>query len=182
MTASQRARIPWPWVLTIVRIVLVVPVVWLTMLETPNASRVAFVTFAIAAFTDTLDGALARKMDMVSSAGMLWDPIADKILVLASMAALVIVGRFPAWAAIILGVRELVITWLRVSMERRGQGFPASKLGKIKTALELVAVLLFILPRDTVASIIESGVLWLAVAAAIISGIDYLVRVRTRGR
>lgn len=177
----ERRRIPWPWILTGVRIVLVVPVVWLTLLETPAASRVAFVTFAIAAFTDTLDGALARRMNMVSSAGMLWDPIADKILVLVSMLALVVVGRFPAWAAVILAVRELGITWLRVAMERRGRGFPASKLGKLKTLLELVAVLLFILPRDTVPSLLESWILWLAVAAAIGSGIDYLVRAR-RGR
>jgi CDP-diacylglycerol---glycerol-3-phosphate 3-phosphatidyltransferase len=177
---DARARLPWPWILTGVRIVLVIPVVWLTLLETPLASRIAFVTFAVAALTDTLDGALARKLDMVSSAGMLWDPIADKILVLASMIALVVVGRFPAWAAIILTGRELLITWLRIAMEKRGRGFPASPLGKIKTALELVAVLLFILPRDTVPSLLESWVLWLAVAAAVVSGFDYLNRARRR--
>jgi CDP-diacylglycerol--glycerol-3-phosphate 3-phosphatidyltransferase len=173
---ARTARIPWPWILTGVRIVLVIPVVWLTLLDTPVASRVAFATFAVAAFTDTLDGALARKLDMVSSAGMLWDPIADKILVLASMIALVAVGRFPLWAAIVLTARELAITWLRIAKERRGQGFPASKLGKLKTALELIAVLLFILPRGTIDAAVEMTVLWAAVVAAVASGADYLAR------
>lgn len=180
MSTRERARIPWPWILTGVRIVLVIPVVWLTLLDTPAASRFAFLTFAVAAFTDTLDGALARRMDMVSSAGMLWDPIADKILVLVSMIALVVVGRFPAWAAVILTARELGITWLRIIMERHGRGFPASPLGKVKTFFELWAVLLFILPRDTVPSILESSILWLAVAAAVASGADYLIRARAR--
>lgn len=156
------------------RIGLTVPIVWLTLLRTPVASRVAFVTFAIAALTDSLDGFAARKMNMVSSAGMLWDPIADKILVIASMAALVTVGRFPLWAAIILVVREGGIMWFRIAMERQGRGFPASVLGKVKTGLELLAVALFILPVGTVASAVERSVLIAAVAAAVVSGADYL--------
>jgi CDP-diacylglycerol---glycerol-3-phosphate 3-phosphatidyltransferase len=159
-----------------VRVLLTIPIVWLTLAQTSFASKAAFVTFAVAAFTDTLDGFAARRMGMVSSAGMLWDPIADKVLVLASMAALVTVGRFPLWAAIILVVRELAITWLRIAMERRGKGFPASKLGKAKTGLELLAVALYILPVGTVASSIELSVLWAAVITAILSGGDYLVR------
>jgi CDP-diacylglycerol---glycerol-3-phosphate 3-phosphatidyltransferase len=159
-----------------VRVLLTIPIVWLTLAQTSFASKAAFVTFAVAAFTDTLDGFAARRMGMVSSAGMLWDPIADKVLVLASMAALVTVGRFPLWAAIILVVRELGITWLRIAMERRGKGFPASKLGKAKTGLELLAVALYILPVGAVASSIELSVLWAAVVTAILSGGDYLVR------
>lgn len=173
---ASLARIPWPWVLTWIRILLTIPVVWLTLLETPSASRVAAGTFVVAALTDTLDGFAARKMGLVSAAGMLWDPIADKVLVLASMIALVSVGRFPAWAAIILVVRELGITWLRIAMDRRGRGFPASLLGKAKTFLELAAVLIFILPEGTVEPGIEDGVLWAAVAAAVVSGVDYVRR------
>ncbi|MFP5224654.1 MAG: CDP-diacylglycerol--glycerol-3-phosphate 3-phosphatidyltransferase [Actinomycetota bacterium] len=167
--------------LTWIRVLLTVPIVILTLAQTSFASRAAFVTFAVAALTDTLDGLAARRMGMVSSAGMLWDPIADKVLVLVSMAALVTVGRFPLWAAIILVIRELAITWLRIAMERRGKGFPASKLGKAKTGLELLAVALFILPAGTVAPSIELGVLWAAVVFAIASGADYLARAYRSG-
>lgn len=178
LVEGARKPIPWPWILTVVRIVLAIPVVWLTLLETPAASRVAAVTFAIAAITDSLDGAIARRQGTVSSAGMLWDPLADKILVLASMAALVVVGRFPLWAAIILTGREIAISWLRIAMERKGKGFAASILGKVKTGLELVVVFLFILPAGGVASWIETTVLWAAVAAAVVSGLDYAFRAR----
>lgn len=167
--------------LTWVRILLTIPIVWLTLAETSFASKAAFVTFAVAALTDTLDGFAARRMGMVSSAGMLWDPIADKILVLASMAALVTVGRFPLWAAVILVVRELAITWFRIAMERAGRGFPASKLGKLKTLLELIAVALYILPVGTVSHSIELAVLWAAVITAVVSGGEYLTRASRKG-
>lgn len=136
----------------------------------------AFFAFAIAALTDGLDGAIARRMDLVTPNGQLWDPIADKILVLAAMGGLVAVGRFPLWAAIIIVVREVVVTVLRVTATRRGRGFPASKMGKAKTGAELLAVLLYILPVGTVPGALELGVLILATALALISGADYLHR------
>ena len=173
-TAS--ARIHWPAVLTGVRVVLAIPVVILTLTETRAASFVAFGTFAFAALTDGFDGAVARKMNLVSDIGQFWDPIADKILVLASMAGLVVVGRFPLWGAVVIVVRELLVTALRITATRRGRGFPPSKTGKAKTGAELVAVLLYILPVGTIPSGIEITVLWVAVVLAVVSGVDYLRR------
>lgn len=169
-------RIHWPAILTFSRVVLAVPVVLLTLARTNGASRLAFVTFAIAALTDGVDGWIARRMELVSDAGKLWDPIADKILVLASMAALVIVGRFPAWAAVVIVVRELAVTILRVIADRRGRGFGASIAGKAKTGAQLLAVLLFILPPETVPGVIEGAALWLAVGLSVVSGVEYFVR------
>ncbi len=174
--ARTPPRIHWPNVLTISRVVLAVPVVLLTLARTRGASKVAFVAFGIAALTDGLDGFAARKMQLVSDAGKLWDPIADKILVLASMTSLVIVGRFPAWAAAIIVVREIAVTALRVVADRRGRGFGASIAGKAKTATQLIAVLLYILPADTVPRLLEGTVLGLAVALSVVSGIEYLAR------
>lgn len=169
-------RIHWPAVLTVVRIVLAIPVVILTLQETRNASYLAFVAFAVAALTDGLDGFAARKMGLVSSAGQYWDPIADKALLLVSMAGLVAVGRFPMWAAVIIVVREVAVSVLRTVTERRGRGFPASKTAKAKTFTQLVAVLLYILPRDAIPARIEQTVLLVAVALTIISGWMYLRR------
>ena len=169
-------RIHWPAILTIARIVLAIPVVVLTLARTRGASQLAFVTFGVAALTDGLDGFAARRMQLVSDAGKLWDPIADKILVLASLAALVIVGRFPAWAAIVILVRELAVTALRIAADRRGQGFPASPAGKLKTFAQLAALLLYILPKGTVPGALETTVLGIAVALTVVSGAEYLLR------
>jgi CDP-diacylglycerol--glycerol-3-phosphate 3-phosphatidyltransferase len=172
----RRPRIHWPAVLTILRVVLVVPVVALTLARTHAASWVAFFAFGIAALTDGFDGFAARRMQLVSTAGQLWDPIADKILVIASMVALVIVGRFPAWAAAVIVLRESAVTVLRWMAERRGRGFPASITGKMKTGAQLVAVLLFILPVRTVPGWLEGTALGFAVGLTVLSGVQYFMR------
>lgn len=174
--ARPRPRIHWPWVLTVVRVLLTIPVVALTLNETDASSWLAFVAFGVAALTDGLDGFAARRMDLVSDAGKLWDPIADKILVLAALAALVVVGRFPLWAALVIVVREGAVTVLRWAADRRGRGFPASLAGKAKTFAQLVAVLLYILPPGTVAGWLEGTVLGLAVGLTVLSGAQYLLR------
>jgi len=133
-------------VLTIARVLLVAPVVVFTLKRTDASSWIAFSAFAVAALTDGFDGFLARRMQLVSPAGQLWDPLADKFLVLVSMLALVVVGRFPAWAAAVILVREAAVTALRLAAERRRRGFPASRAGKLKTGAQLLAVLFYILP------------------------------------
>ena len=153
-----------------------IPVVLLTLNETDASSWLAFVAFGIAALTDGLDGFAARRYGLVSEAGQMWDPIADKILVLASMAALVVTGRFPAWAAVVIVVREIGVTALRWAAQRRGRGFPASLTGKAKTFAQLVAVLLFILPAGTAPGSAEAALLGLAVGLTVISGLQYFAR------
>lgn len=169
----------WPAVLTVVRVILAIPVVILTLQQTRAASYAAAIAFAVAALTDGLDGFAARRMDLVSTAGQFWDPIADKALLLSAMAGLVAVGRFPLWAALVIVVRELAVTVLRWRAERQGRGFAASKTAKLKTAMQLVAVLLFILPKDVMPSPVEQVALWLAVVLTVVSGLQYLRRAPT---
>jgi CDP-diacylglycerol--glycerol-3-phosphate 3-phosphatidyltransferase len=157
-------------------VVLVVPVVLLTLRQTAASSWLAFAAFAVAALTDGLDGFAARKMGLVSTAGQMWDPIADKVLVLASLAGLVIVGRFPAWAAVVIVVREISVTVLRWSAGRRGRMFGASAAGKLKTFAQIVAVLVFILPDGTVAGWAEGAVLGVAVGLTVVSGLQYFAQ------
>ena len=171
---KTRRRIHWPNALTVLRAVLVVPVVLLTLKRTDASDWVAFIAFGVAALTDGLDGAIARRLEMVSSTGQFLDPLADKVLVLASMVALVHVGRFPAWAAVVIVVREVVVTALRVAASRRGRGFPASIAGKMKTGAQLVAVLLYLVPDAGDA--LRSAFLGLALFLTVLSGLDYVRR------
>lgn len=171
-----RARIHWPAVLTVIRIALIIPVVALTLKRTEASDWVAFVAFGVAALTDGLDGYAARRLDLVSDLGQLWDPIADKLLVTAAMVALVIVGRFPAWAAGVIIAREIAVTILRFVAAGRGRGFPASKAGKAKTGAQLLAVLLFILPFGGSLDPVRWAFLGLALALAVISAADYFRR------
>jgi CDP-diacylglycerol--glycerol-3-phosphate 3-phosphatidyltransferase len=171
---NTRRRIHWPNALTVLRALLVIPVVLLTLKRTDASDWVAFIAFGVAALTDGLDGAIARRLELVSPAGQFLDPLADKILVIASMIALVVVGRFPAWAAGVIVVRELVVTALRMLASRRGRGFPASVAGKMKTGAQLVAVLLYIVPAASDG--LRLTFLWLAVVLTVVSGFDYVRR------
>ena len=169
-------RIHWPNALSLLRIALIPPVVILTLADTEASNWLAFVAFVVAALTDGLDGYVARRMDLVSAAGQLLDPIADKMLVTAAMWALVVVGRFPAWAAIVIVVREVAVSVLRFAASRRGRGFPASKAGKAKTGAQLMAVLLYILPLGSGWEPARVTFLLLAVGLSVVSGMDYLIR------
>jgi CDP-diacylglycerol--glycerol-3-phosphate 3-phosphatidyltransferase len=169
-------RIHWPNALTFLRVALIPPVVLLTLVDTDLSSWIAFLAFGVAALTDGLDGYVARRMQLVSSTGQLLDPLADKALVTAAMVALVVVDRFPAWAAIVIVAREVAVSALRFLASRRGRGFPPSLAGKAKTGAQLVAVLLYILPLGTGWGGLKGTFLGLAVVLTVVSGAQYLVR------
>src|SRR6266566_4383392 len=169
-------RIHWPNALTLLRILLIPPVVVLTLVDSDVSRWIAFFAFGIAALTDGLDGFVARRMQLVSETGQLLDPIADKMLVTAAMVALVVVGRFPAWAAVVIVVREVAVSVLRFAASRRGRGFPASLAGKAKTGAQLVAVLLYILPLGASWRPVKLTFLALALTLTVWSGADYFRR------
>lgn len=126
--------------LTLFRIV-TVPVVVL-LLYVPSGkeiplfrSAVATILFTVASFTDLFDGYVARRYGMVTSLGKLLDPLADKLLVCASMVMLIPPGRVPAWIVAIIVAREIGVTALRGAATVEGVVIAASPLGKAKTVL-----------------------------------------------
>jgi CDP-diacylglycerol---glycerol-3-phosphate 3-phosphatidyltransferase len=134
--------------------------------------------FAIAALTDWLDGYLARRRKQVTSLGQLMDPLADKLLITAALVSLVQMDLAPAWmVAVILG-REFAVTVLRSVGHARGVSIPASPLGKFKMTTQVIAILLLILGRDHLQGFFVLGqiALWIALVAAVASGIDYYRR------
>ena len=129
-----------PNVLTVVRILLVPVIVVALLEETPNADTIAAVVFAVAAFTDGLDGYIARSRGSVTTFGKLMDPLADKLLIIAPLISLVSLERIAPWVAMVIIARELAVTMLRIVAVERGVVIAASWLGKAKTMLQVAAI------------------------------------------
>lgn len=128
--------------LTMLRIVLAAAVFASLMSEAPFWHLAALVMFVAAIVTDWLDGWLARKMKTVSPFGKIADPIADKILVLGTLIALIRLKELevPLWAVFLIVMRELLIGGVRVIAGAQGKVLAADRFGKIKTAIQLVAI------------------------------------------
>jgi CDP-diacylglycerol--glycerol-3-phosphate 3-phosphatidyltransferase len=134
--------------------------------------------FALASFTDWLDGYLARRRKQVTPLGQVIDPLADKLLTSAAFLSLVQLGLAPAWMVAIIIGREFAVTGLRNLAYSRGIAMPASPLGKIKMVGQVVTILALILGDVYWPELLIVGQagLWVVVAIALASGIDYFVR------
>ena len=97
--------------------------------------------FALASLTDFVDGYLARARDSITTFGKLMDPLADKLLVVAALISLVSLHRLPAWVAMVIITRELAVTVLRLGATQAGVVMAASMFGKVKTCLQIAAIL-----------------------------------------
>ena len=167
-----------PNVLTVLRIV-AVPVLVVALLdETPHGDTLAAALFALAAMTDGLDGYIARRRQQVTTFGKLMDPLADKLLVVAALIALVSLGRLAAWVAMVIIARELAVTGLRGLAAEKGVVISASWLGKAKTALQVAAIVGLIIWDPTPLAV--DLLVYLAVAVTVISGADYFFGLRRR--
>ncbi len=164
--------------LTLLRI-LAVPVVVVALLgETPNGDTLAAAVFALAALTDGLDGYFARSRDAVTTFGKLMDPLADKLLITAALVSLVSLGRLQAWVAMVIIAREIAVTGLRLVASERGVVISASWMGKVKTVLQIAAVFALIAANPAPAWV--DALVYAAVAATLISGVDYFFGLRRR--
>ena len=164
-----------PNVLTVVRILLV-PVLVVALLE-KTADALAAVVFAVASLTDAIDGYLARSRNWVTTFGKLMDPIADKLLIIAALIALVSLGRLDAWVAMVIISREFAVTVLRIAVgAQQGTVISASALGKLKTAFQVAMVIALIA--------VHGRPLWVwlliyaTVLVTVLSGADYFFGLR----
>src|SRR5204862_7663833 len=167
-----------PNVLTLLRIIAVPVIVVALLVKTPNGDALAAGLFALAASTDGLDGYIARRRQDVTTFGKLMDPLADKLLIVAALVSLVSLGRLAAWVAMVIIARELAVTGLRTVAAEQGVVIAASWLGKVKTALQVAAIICLIAfdPAPTWVNVL----LYVAVAATVISGADYFFGLRKR--
>jgi len=134
--------------------------------------------FGVASLTDWLDGYLARRRKQVTTLGQLMDPLADKLLITAALLSLVQMDLAPAWMVLVILGREFAVTVLRGVAYSRGIVIAASPLGKFKMVSQVIAILLLILGADHLQRFFVLGriALWVAVVAAVASGIDYYRR------
>jgi CDP-diacylglycerol---glycerol-3-phosphate 3-phosphatidyltransferase len=168
-----------PIALTLIRIVLV-PLVIVFLISSDRVHvLIAAGIFLAASLTDWLDGLIARRTNQVTRLGTLLDPVADKLLVAAALLSLVQVDMVPAWMALAIIGREIAVTGLRGVALSMGVLVPASKLGKLKTVTQYVAVTLLILERGVPMDLVPpfhlatDGCLWLALGVTVLSGLDY---------
>lgn len=164
--------------LTVFRIVLVPVFVVLLFVADGQSTAwriAAFVVFAVAAFTDQLDGRIARSWGLVTEFGKLADPIADKALIGAALLGLSILDVVPWWVTAVILVREIGVTLLRFWVVRHGV-IAASQGGKLKTLLQSIGIGLLVLPLHGLAQDIALWILYVAVAVTIVTGLDYVWR------
>lgn len=173
-------------VLTVVRILLVPFFIWFLLLDESADDGsgglfrwLAVAVFAVAIYTDKLDGDLARSRGLITDFGKIADPIADKLLIGAALIMLSILGELWWWVTIVILVRELGITVLRFAVIRYGV-MPASRGGKLKTVIQTFAIFLYLLP---LAGLVGEWYTWLAVAVmlaavavTVVTGLDYILQ------
>jgi CDP-diacylglycerol--glycerol-3-phosphate 3-phosphatidyltransferase len=160
--------------LTVARIAATPLVVILLVWNFPAHDYWATAIFIVAMATDQIDGWLARRQGRTTPLGSLLDPVADKVLVLATMVVLVGEGAFPGWMVAAIVVRELLVSGLRLAAVERGVVLQARDLGKLKTWSQAVAAALggFAVAGAWSTSISWWGLL-VAVALTCLSGLDY---------
>jgi len=183
--AGSASRI-WnlPNILTMLRIVLVPFFVWFLILDAPGWQAqngvwrwAAAVVFAVAIYTDKLDGDIARSRGLVTDFGKIADPIADKLLIGSALVMLSLLQELPWWVTILILVREWGITALRFFVIRYGV-IPASRGGKLKTVVQTLAIFLYILPLTAIApwlGIVAFVVMMAALAITLWTGGEYVV-------
>lgn len=182
--------------LTIFRIILVPIILIIPLLNIsgdlwgiPLTYLIIDIIFIIASLTDKLDGYIARSRNQITNFGKFLDPIADKILVIVAMLILVEAGRLPAWIPAIVVIREFVVSGYRlVAVEKKGKVIAASIWGKIKTATQMVGLIIAFIDVNSFGAIFKGELIGLpfainllttvllgiSVIATIFSGIDYL--------
>ncbi len=177
--------------LTAARFILTGVFVATLSMEWRFARTTGLVIFIAAGITDYLDGAIARKRNLVTDFGKLMDPLADKIMMAAAFILLVPLDAFPAWVAIVIISREFAITGLRLLAANKGIVLPSERMGKHKTLWQIVTVCFFLLllsiKEFATAGLGHSGLWWtfawrigggiligLALILTLYSGVGYL--------
>lgn len=185
MTTSQPNAVPTlniANVLTVFRVLLVPVFIWLMVADSGEDGLLrwlAVATFALAIYTDKLDGDIARKHGLITNFGKIADPIADKLLIGSALVLLCVIDGMPWWITIVILGRELLITLLRFVVIRYGI-IPASRGGKLKTLIQTAAVLLYLMPLADLLGgwmdVLALTVMLIAVAVTLVTGVDYVLQ------
>ena len=181
--------------LTLIRIFLIpIFLIFIAIKDIPYGTVIATVIFILASLTDKLDGYIARSRNQVTNFGKFMDPLADKLLVTAALISLVEMHIVPGWASVVIIAREFAVSGLRTIAAAEGTVIAASWWGKIKTVIQIIAIILLLIKvniRKTpfLSELVKSSDSWnwfimnipswtlyVAVGVTILSGIDYFIK------
>ncbi len=167
-----------PNMLTVLRIMLVPVLVVALLGNTREGDVLAAIVFALASLTDFVDGRLARSRGSITTFGKLMDPLADKLLIVAALIALVSLNRLEAWVAMVIIARELAVTVLRLDATQAGVVMAASVFGKVKTCMQIGLILALIAVEGQ--PLWVSLLLYATVLVTVLSGLDFFFDLRRR--
>lgn len=164
--------------LTVLRVIMIPFFVFFMLTDMAGGASkwIALALFIIASFTDTLDGYLARKHNLVTNFGKFMDPLADKLLVSAAMICLVATGDLPSWIVIIIISREFIISGFRLIASDNGIVIAASYWGKFKTVSQMVMIVVLIADFGGVFDIAGQALIWIALILTVVSLVDYIAK------
>ena len=168
-----------PNVLTVIRMIMV-PIYVVLMFVGPEDFTwrlAATLVFVVAMLTDLADGYIARKYNLITDFGKIWDPIADKALTGAAFITLSILGELPWYFTVVILLREWGITWVREALKKYGTVMAANKGGKAKTLTQTLALILFNLNLDFLPAplqVVAWVLMWAALILTVVTGVDYL--------
>jgi CDP-diacylglycerol---glycerol-3-phosphate 3-phosphatidyltransferase len=160
-----------PNLLTVFRILLVPVLVAALLSGLESGDLLAAIVFAVASFTDALDGYIARRNKDVTTFGKLMDPLADKLLVTSALVSLVSLDRLQAWVAMVIIAREFAVTGLRQLAMEHGEVIHASGWGKVKTTAQIAMVLVLILVDGS--PVWVDALVYATVAVTVASAAEY---------
>jgi CDP-diacylglycerol---glycerol-3-phosphate 3-phosphatidyltransferase len=159
--------------LTMLRIILVPVFLFFLAIKIKFGIYIATGVFIVAALTDTLDGYIARSRNQVTKFGKFMDPLADKLIVTAALISLVEMKKLSSWVVMIIIAREFAITGLRTLAASEGIIIAASKWGKAKTVLQIIAIIAVLMDIPY-----NQALIVIAVIITIVSGVDYFYKNR----
>lgn len=177
--SNKKPQLTGPTYLTILRMILSVVFMVFALLPHYWASIVALIVFIAAAITDKIDGIWARKSKQETDLGAFLDPLADKMLVDLAFLVLVYINIVPIWVFAIILVRDLAVDGMRMMAARSGVTIAASFLGKLKTTVQMTALITLlsaIVLQNDIIHILGLIALYLALALTVFSGADYLIK------
>ena len=168
-----------PTILTLVRIILVIPLFILIFFECLPAKIITIICFIVASITDFVDGKLARKNKQVTDLGAFLDPLADKMLINLTLLALCYQNLVPIWIFAIIIVRDFAVDGIRMMAAKKGITISASYTGKFKTTVQMIALSLVLLNKifvNEVFGIINLVLLGAMLLLTVISGLEYIIK------
>lgn len=175
---SAVSAINVPNFLTTIRIIVVPILAWLLFREdaASDSNRlIAGVLFIIAALTDIADGTIARRWNLITNFGKIFDPIADKALIGVALVGLSYLNLLDWWFTWVILARELFVTFLRFWVINKGV-IPASRGGKLKTIMQIIAISFYLLPLPETVSLLAEVLMYVAVILTLATAVDYIMK------